>query len=163
MLVVPYSFMERTKDIIENLKAISKTDNVPMQSFAAEVQELLSTIKYLNKDTLNYVLNEIKDIIVDFSPIKAALFSIACGSIVEKGADPIIALDCLLRKVITILSLAEEFNKACYHAGVPNSSDPYSIIDSVRKKMPLEAKGYDTLDKIYPAVVTILSKSKKAR
>ena len=150
-------------EIIENIKKILDTDNVSFQSFAGEIQKLLSTVDNLDKESLDYILKELKDLILELRPMMSALISVACGYLIENGANPMIVVNELLKKVENLLSLAMEFNNACFKAGVPNSDDPHSIIDSVKKKMPLETEAWDALDKIYPAVVSMLSKSKEAR
>lgn len=155
--------MEGIKNIVENLKEISKTDNVSLQNFAGEIQSLLISIQNLNRDSLNKILNDLKDLILDLNPMKSALISVACGALVERGAKPMILAEVLFKKVTNLLSLSMNFNDACYEAGVRDSNDPYSVINRVKKDMPLEAEAWDAFERIYPAVVAVLSKSKDAR
>ncbi len=155
--------MDKIKDIVENIKAISKTDRAPIQSFVGPIQQLLTSIDSLDKDTSDFVLKELKDSIADLKPMKSAFLSIACGALVENGANPMIWAHELLKKVNNLLLLAMDFNNACFHAGVPNSDDPQSLIATVKAKKPLEAEAWDAIDRIYPAVVSTLSKSKEAR
>ncbi|MFX0023866.1 MAG: zinc ribbon domain-containing protein [Candidatus Hermodarchaeota archaeon] len=155
--------MEGIKEIVQNVRQMFMSNTIQIQSFIMELQKLMNAATNANKETLDYVLNDLKEFIDGLGPIGAAILSTALGAMVESGGDPMIAVKELLDKVEEIASLSMDFNNACFEAGVPESDNPHAIIDSVKKKKPLEAQAWDALGQIYPPVVAMLSKSKEAR
>lgn len=158
-----YLFMARIKDIVENIKTKSKKKEVSAQSFVEEIKTFLDIIQNLDKASMDNFLDELKNYITELSPLKAALLSVACGALVEHRADPLIALDPILEKVNTFLSLSLEFIKAFQEETKAHPGNPQSIYNSVSERMPLEAEAWNALDQIYPSVIAMLSKSKEAR
>ncbi|MFW9880440.1 MAG: hypothetical protein ACFFG0_45810 [Candidatus Thorarchaeota archaeon] len=155
--------MEGIKEIVKNLKQMFMSKSIHFQSFMTEIQKLMNASLNSNKETLDYVLYNLKEFIPVLSPIGVAILSTALGAMVESGGNPMIAVKELLDKVEKIASLSMNFNNACFEAGVPRSDNPHAVIASVKKKIPLEAEAWDTLERIYPPVVAMLSKSKEAR
>jgi hypothetical protein len=135
------------------------------------IQHLIQSLFCVELAVRNRILKGLGDLITNCGAENAGILSQLCGSLVETGSPPRIALPAILSRLPEVLALAGSFVGECRKMG--GESDKMSpeqtstLIDhhgpEVARRLPLEARAFQSVGSMCLGAIAMLSRAPSER
>ncbi len=161
---------------LQKLAAAATSPNGNPQELLGQVRALLGRLE-ADSGTCNRLLNHFAELIAQTDGPRASALAIGCGSLVENGGDPDMALLPILEHLPDLLATAMVFNERCealaqaarhQSAGEAREEvqEPAPVEEfgaQVQQEMPREALAWLSLEPLCLGAIALLSRSVEGR
>lgn len=166
--------MDKLNAALQDLTVTVNAPHLTPQEIFKAVKLVVAQADQTAERERNEALGQMADLIGTPDLGRAAFIIMGCGALVEQGADPYIALDAVLGRLIEVLERAAAFGEACRATAEAEAADPasqYQLDDffvdkygaQVAAQMPENAQAWGVLEIVCVSAVAMLSRSVEGR